>query len=145
MRKILIIVLLFVSIGTFGQGFFGPVNRDMFKGTDKSLAGEWLVRPVVQVTAMQFILKSPVEVVSFSQIGTGVSYAHFVERNGEPYQDFSVNGLVLFGQDLAGVAPANISLAATVSVFQYLNVGAGFDFGVKKMFILTGVAFNFNR
>jgi len=146
MRKLLIVVLLLISLAGFGQSkFFGPVDQNMFSSGDKALTGTWLVRPAFQFTAMQFILKNPVEVASLSQIGTGVSYAHFIEQNGEPYQNFAVSGLVLFGQDLAGVAPAQLSLAGTITAFQYINVGAGYTFGTKQFFILTGVTYNFNK
>ena len=128
------------------NGFFKPVNKEMFSAPlgDRAITSTWLFRPVVQLTALQFNLVKPVEVSSLSSLGTGMSYTHFIEQNGEPYADFGVNALVLFTQDIGGVEPAGMGFALTISALQYINVGVGYSLGNKQAFILTGISYNFN-
>jgi len=145
MRKLLIAFTLFLAVlSASGQGLFKPVPSDLFKGDKAPGSSVWLFRPVVQLTAMQFTLVKPVQVSSLSSLGTGISYTLFTEQNGEPYANFGVNGMLLFSQDLAGVEPALMGLALTISALQYVNAGVGYMFG-GNFFILTGVSFNFNK
>ena len=145
MRKLLIAFTLFLAVlSASGQGLFKPVPSDLFKGDKAPGSSVWLFRPVVQLTGMQFTLVKPVQVSSLSSLGTGISYTHFIEQNGEPYANFGVNGMLLFSQDLAGVEPASMGLALTISALQYVNAGVGYMFG-GDFFILTGVSFNFNK
>ena len=130
------------------KDFFGPVDNELFAAKDGQRAPSsiWLFRPVVTLTAMQFNLQKPeVTVSSLSSLGTGLSYSHFVERNNEPYCNYAFNLLALFGTEIADVSPVNLSLAATVSAFQYINVGIGFNFANKNAFLLTGINYNFNK
>jgi hypothetical protein len=152
MKKILfVLVLAAFSLCATGQekfkGFFGPVDNELFTAKDgqRAPSSVWLFRPVVSVTAMQFNFEKPTTVTSLSSLGTGISYSHFVEANNEPYCNYAFNLLALFGTEIADVSPLELSLAATVSAFQYINVGAGFNFADKHFFLLTGVQFNFNK
>ena len=152
-KLVFLLALIFISLAGFSQvrqdrfkGFFGPVDKDLFvaKEGTRALTSVWLFRPIVELTALQFNLTKPVEVASLSSLGTGISYQHFVDVDGEPYSNFGVNGLILFSQDPGGIEPAKLSFAATVSAFQYVNVGVGYSLGIKKFFILTGVTYSFN-
>jgi hypothetical protein len=107
----------------------------------------WLVRPVVTLTATRFDLGKIVTVSPLSSLGTGVSYSHFISVNGEPYNNFGANLLVLFTQDLmdGGVEPAKLSLAGTISFLQYVSVGAGYSFAENKVFLLSGIVYNFSK
>ncbi len=126
-------------------GFFKPVNKDLFKA-DSRATSVWLFRPVVSVTAMQFnFVKPEVTVSSLGSLGTGISYSHFIEANGEPYCNYAFNILALFGTDVADVSPVELSLAGTVTAFQYLNFGAGYNFKQGNFFLLTGIQYNFNK
>ena len=126
-------------------GFFRPVDKDMFKADSRS-ASVWLFRPVVTITAMQFnFVKPEVTVNSLGSLGTGISYSHFVEANGEPYCNYAFNILALFGTDVADVSPVELSIAGTVTAFQYLNFGAGYNFKERNFFLLTGIQYNFNK
>ena len=128
------------------QNFFKPISADIFpKGVDRSVASVWLVRPAVTISAMSIIFGEQTTVEPLSSIGTGISYSHFIEQNGEPYQNFSANFLILFGTELAEVSPLELSIAGTVSLWQYLNLGLGYNLMDKKVFLLTGVAINFNN
>jgi hypothetical protein len=160
-KKIAAIVVLFLALSTGAsaqspfRGFFKPVSKDLFSTADQmnitadqdiriTAQSAWLVRPIMSISAMQFLIEKPITVNSFGSMGTGVSYAHFCEHNGEPYMDYSFNFLVLFGAKIAEVTPVNLSLAASVSALQYINVGAGYSFEAKRFFFLTGISYNFN-
>jgi len=157
MKKLLIILFLAIGITAYCQdspfkGFFKPINKALFlpiETIDRNLKVDettsfWLFRPVVTLSAMQFILEKPVTVTTLSSLGTGISYSHFINSNGAPYMNYAFNFLVLFGTEIADVSPLELSLAATVSAFQYVNVGIGYNFYDKKAFVLTGIQFNFN-
>jgi hypothetical protein len=146
MKKILILLLFVVPMTMTAQkfeGFFRGVPDDIISH-DKGISSTWLFRPVVQISAMQFILKTPVEVAAFNSLGTGLSYVHFVDNNGEPYANFGVNALVLFSENPGGVEPTQLSAALSVTALQFVNVGVGYNFGGKYAFILTGITINFN-
>jgi len=152
MKKILfVLVLAAFSLCANSQekfkGFFSPVDKELFTAKDgiRAPSSVWLFRPVVSVTAMQFNFEKPTTVASLSSLGTGLSFSHFIEANGQPYANYAFNLLALFGTEITDVSPVELSLAATVSAFQYINVGAGFNFADKHFFLLTGVQFNFNK
>lgn len=128
-------------------GFFRPVDNELFTARDGQRAPSpvWLFRPVVTVTAMQFNFEKPTTVTSLSSLGTGISYSHFIEANNEPYCNYSFSLLALFGTEIADVSPLELSIAATVSAFQYINVGIGFNFANKNAFLLTGISYSFNK
>jgi len=153
MKKIsMILILAVITIAGFSQekpfkGFFGPVQKDIFTNPIKmrGVNDVWLFRPVITITAMQFTFTNPVTVLSLSQLGTGISYQHFIQQNDLPYNNFGLNALVLFSQDIGGVEPTKLSLAITGNFFNgYLSVGGGYCIGDKKFFVLTGVALHFN-
>jgi len=152
MKKILfVLVLAAFSLCANSQekfkGFFSPVDKELFTAKDgiRAPSSVWLFRPVVSVTAMQFNFEKPTTVASLSSLGTGLSFSHFIEANGQPYANYAFNLLALFGTEITDVSPVELSLAATVSAFQYINVGAGFNFADKHFFLLSGVQFNFNK
>lgn len=153
-----VFILVFTAVGCilFAQspfkGFFKPVDKDCFE-VDISIDQEtkvsqmspfWLFRPIVTVSAMQFILENPVKVTTLNSLGTGISYSHFINQDGLPYQNFSANLLILFGAEIADITPVELSLAGTVTLWQNISFGAGYNFADRRAFILTGVSFNFN-
>jgi hypothetical protein len=151
MKKFLIVFFLTLSVLSFGQspfrGFFKPVPKSIqtVDGSIKADASNyWLFRPMVTISAMQFTFGDPVMVQSFSSLGTGITYSHFITQNSEPYANFGANLMVLFTQDINALEPAKLSVAGTVSILQYLNFGGGYSFSSGKLFLLTGVQYNFN-
>ena len=148
MKKILVFMLLLIPLSVFGQQkFFGPVTNDIFK-TPALAAIEkpsvWLFRPAVSFDAVKLtydkVLKK-VQSEQFTQVGVGVSYQHFIESAGEPYNNFGVNVVANVG--LSSV-PVTIGLSATVNLWQYFDFGLGYDFTGKQLFALTGVVYHFN-
>jgi hypothetical protein len=152
MKKIsMILILVAISVAGFSQkafnGFFKPVDKQLFTNplNTKAVVSAWLFRPVVTITAMQFTFADPITVTSLSSMGTGISYQHFISQNDVPYNNFGINGLLLFSQDLGDVEPAKLSFAVTGNFFNgYLSIGAGYSLGDKKFFALTGIALHFN-
>ena len=157
MRKvILILILAMITIVGLSQnpfkGFWKPIDRSIFQveyTIDRELKVDettsfWLFRPFVSLTAMQFTFANPIEVSSLSSLGTGISYSHFINQNNAPYNNFGINALILFTDQLGGVSPAKLSFAITGSFLQYISIGGGYSFANKKFFILTGIAYNFN-
>jgi hypothetical protein len=147
---LLIFMLSCFGIAANAQGFFKPVTPAIFKSTEKSLfASEnqsaWLLRPSVQITAVQLTWNK--ETKSFdssplSSAGAGVSYQHYINVNGNPFNNWGVNLLALLGTDLSKITPASLGFAATVNV-SIVNAGIGYNLGNKLPFILTGVVLKF--
>ena len=155
MKKVILSLgFVFVMLSCYSQdgpfkGFFGPVEKSLYKVRDLDTGKDivpnfWLFRPLVSLSAMQFMLKSPVQVSSFSSLGTGISYSHFTERNGEPYNDYGFNILVLFTDNIGDIEPVKLSIAGSVSLWQYINVGIGYSNSEKSLFLLTAISYNFN-
>lgn len=133
------------------SGFFKPVDKSLF--AIRSVMGtietpRWLFRPAVEISALQLIpsdIEGKIfEVSSFQSLGMGISYDHFIDYNGQPYSNYGFNFLVLFDAIPRETTTLNLSLAGTVSAFQYMNFGGGYNFGMKKFFLLTGITYNFN-
>ena len=148
-KLILVLALLAMTLTAFPQswdGFFKPVNKKLLivPGT-RQPATVWLFRPVVTVTALQFMFKNPVEVSSLSSLGTGLSLQHLINNDGEPYVNYGFNALLLFTNDIGGVAPASLSFALTGSFLNYVSLGVGYSLEARKAFLLTGITYNFNR
>ena len=152
MKRLMLLLVLIASVlvsveaQSKWSSFFGRVPKMEFQTADKGIQGQWMFRPVVQVSAMQFNFGKQVEVAPLSSLGTGITFAHFVEQPNEegPYMNYAFSGIVLFGATVGEVSPAKISLAATMQLWQHLSFGGGYSLSDKKFFLLTGVAFNFN-
>lgn len=148
-RVILILTLALVASVMYSQGrfdgFFKSVPQDIVKSRDVRGVSSWMFRPVVSISAMQINFDSPTTVQSLNSLGTGLSYAHFSDVNNQAYQTIAVNALVLFGTEITDVAPLELSLAVTATFWQYLSLGTGYNFTDKKIFLLTGISYSFNK
>ena len=107
----------------------------------------WLFRPTVTLTAMQFIPDKELGMIvkSLQSMGLGVSYNHYRIREGELYSDYGINALLLFDYDPLGEMAANIQIAVAVTAFQLVNVGIGYSPKLKKPFIITGITYAFGQ
>jgi hypothetical protein len=160
MKKLLIIILFVLPLTVFSQskfkGFFKPVPEDLLSGnviykirSELTPPNAWIFRPAVSISAMQ-IMKSKevgkqVDVTSFTKAGMGISYAHFVNSNGVPYNDISVNALFLFDVMPAGSTAINLSPVIAVAALNFVSVGVGYDIGAKNVFGLIGINYNFSK
>jgi hypothetical protein len=152
MKKVILLLLL-LGIFAVGQsqnrskGFFKPVPNDLLTKGDRALnQSVWLFRPAVTLTAIQLNWNKEskgFDASALSSAGMGVSYAHFIEANGLPYNNFSVNAVMLLGADIQNPSPATISFALTGTLFEYLNLGGLYNFSTKSFGILTGVQIKF--
>ena len=153
MKRLIVILLFFISIAGYSQkwdGFFKPITKNEFlvrsNLADKAVTNVWLFRPAVTVTAVQLNWdkeRKGFDATAFSSAGLGLGYQHFIDANGDTFNNYGFNALVLFGYDLQTTEPATISLALTGSMFQYLNLGILYNFSGKMFGILTGVAVKF--
>jgi hypothetical protein len=153
MRKVIsLTILLLVTIVTFGQskwdGFFKPVSYStpaLRSVIQRPATSVWLFRPTVELSAVQFTWNKELKQFdsnAFSSVGMGLGYQHYIDVNGEPYNNFGVNLLVLMNTSTSE-DPASISLAGTVNALKFVSLGAGYNTGQKVFFFLTGVTHNF--
>lgn len=158
MKKI--VLLLFCIVLSFAvkaqdskwKGFFKPIPTYEFQQlsneNDRAITSMWLFRPTVHVSAIQFTYNKETkgfDASSLTTAGAGVSYSHFIEVDGAPYNNFSVNGLMLFNMVPTETVQSGIGAAVTVTALRYVNAGCGYDFTGKQFFILTGVTISFNK
>ena len=143
--KVFILGLFLSGIGltASAQGLFKPVPADLFQTNQKALESShaWIPRISAGVIANQFVYNKEtkhLDMSSFTKVGLGMSYAHFIPIDGLPYNNYSLNAFVFFPVEESGLA-----LAATISALEYINAGIGYDFGVKKVFLLTGITYTF--
>lgn len=131
------------------QGFFKPLpDFTSIQSTKDAGQSVWLFRPAVTISAIKFTYMNeegnPWEMSNFSNMGAGLSYQHFINNDGNPYNNFGFSLFALFNNYPMGEGVATMSIATTVNLYQYWNFGTGYDFGVKKVFILTGITYSFN-
>lgn len=130
-KLILVAALLVVTLTAFSQSLWKPVPKDLFTAADRTFRGTsiWLPRWTAGVSASQLNynkVTKKMEPVSFSKIGIGFSWAHYIESDGLPYNNFSVNAFLF----LPTLNTDNIiSLAVTISALQYLQIGFDFEPG----------------
>lgn len=154
MKKVFVMfTLACISAGVFSQnafrGFFKPMPKSFEVTRDyRQSTSVWYFRPVVTLTAVRFDYiheeGKPFEVSSFSNVGAGISYQHFIGVEGTPYNNYGFSAIVLFNQNPLDTQEAGIAVAGTANLWQYWNVGAGYDFSSKRVFLLTGVTYSFN-
>ena len=154
MKRLIILLFLVLSITGYSQskwdGFFNPITKNEFlvrsNLADKAVTNVWLFRPAVAVTAIQLNWnkeRKGFDATAFSSAGVGLGYQHFIDVNGDTFNNYGFNALVLFGYNLQTTEPATISLAVTGSLFQYLNLGVLYNISGKIFGILTGVTVKF--
>ena len=153
-KALLIIAVLCVTLVSVDaqkwDGFFKPVTVDRIT-TDgaKEGVGTWFFRPTASIAATVFTLGynedgtfDGINASFISKTGVGISYAHFVEADGEAVNNYSLNGMLMLPTDGA----TNAAFAITASAFR-INAGVGYN-AVKgafkeNIFFLTGVNFTF--
>ena len=147
-KTLLILIFAIIGIASYAQSIWKPVPADLFKTYNKSLTVgqvqktvEWIPRISAGLIAVQWTLEDGIiQQSAFNKVGLGFSYARFIDNEGTPYNDLSVNGFVFFPTDGSSSA---LTIAATVSALKYIQVGLDYDFGLKKVGLLTGIAYTF--
>jgi len=155
MKKIItlffLVSLTLASYSQTKQGFFSPVNKNLFEQVkhDKAVTpGLWLLRPAIAISAVQLNwnkLTKQFDASAFNSAGLGIGYQHFVElADGTPFNNFGFNGILLLGVgDILNPTVPTVSFAVTGSFLQYVNLGALYNFTNKSFGILTGVNLKF--
>lgn len=156
--KKLIIVLLLVAFGTstFAQGFFIPIGVQKWdhlktqKGLTKAVnPSMWILRPAVSITSFKYVYNEDTkkaEVSNYLASGLGVGYQHYIESDEDPYNNYGINLLLLFNTVPLGTVEtpnAGISLAGSFSLLKLIDIGLGYDFSVKQVFVMGGIKYNF--
>lgn len=145
MKKLVIVAFLLLGLTAVQaqkfDGFFKPVSKEIV-ASDRAIQSQWLFRPAVTISAMMFVpsTEKGFEVQPLAAAGGGLSYQHFIDVKGEPYNNFGVSLLALFNTN----GQAAMSVAGAVNAWQYLNVGFGYNFTQKNIFFLTGISYSFN-
>jgi hypothetical protein len=148
---LLAFMAVILTAGAQDNGFFKPVDKKMFapRLVDARIVDApravWLFRPTMQITAVQLTWnkeKKTFDSSPLSSIGPGVSYQHYIEANGEPFNDYGFNALLLLGTDITKISPASLSLAGTFNI-SVINAGFGYNFGQRAPFILMGAVVKF--
>jgi len=141
-RLIVIVLLLGFAIAGFSQSIWKPVPKNLFKKpltSDSRIqiqgVGVWLPRWTAGVSATQLNynkVTKKLEIGTFSKYGVGLSYAHYVEVEGLPYNNFSVNGFMFIPTNNDANA---FSLGLTVSALDVfgMSLQAGIDFEPGKI------------
>jgi len=151
MKKLIVLLLLAGLFATASAqikrvSLFQPVPSNLFDQDNIGLkalknGSVFIPRISAGVIANQFTYNKDtkqIDMTSFSKVGLGLSYAHFIPLNDEAYNNYSFNAFVFFPVDESG-----LSLALTVSALQYINIGLGYDLGNKQVFGLTGITYTF--
>lgn len=134
------------------DGFFRPMSAQQF---DKAVAQRgvksinpkvWAFRPAVSISAMKLMYDKELKQVnssSFTSLGIGLGYQHYVNVDGLPYNNFGFNLLMLYTAIPTETTKSGISLAGTVSALKFIDIGVGYDFDFKQVFGLMGIKYNF--
>lgn len=163
----MIAILLSLSFGVSAQGpftgFFKPasanpdvyqmvqVSKAMKSGTltadfDQPIINEtWLIRPTVGVVAKAFTYNNEtkeLESSTLNKVGFGMGYQKYEEINGQAYNSFGANILLLFDSDF-DMSKLNFTAAATIHALKLVDVGIARDFGMKQWLLLTGITYSF--
>lgn len=156
--KKLIILLAFIAFAATAiaqnpfDGFFRPMSNQHFdkmvaqKGLKADVSKLWAFRPALEISAMKLSYDKDSKQwssASFTSVGMGIGYQHYIYVDQIPYNNFGFNLLMLYNAVPTETAEAGISLAGTVSALKFLDVGIGFDFQMKVGFGLMGIKYNF--
>jgi len=155
MKKLIFLLLLLIPLSGFSQskfaGFFKPVSNNLFPleysmQPGLKIPGVWLFRPAIELSAVKLTWNGTTkqfDASALDQVGIGIGYQHFIDNSGTPYNNFGINGLLLFGADKGS---GSVAFALTGSFLQYVNIGAMVNIaGVNAgtFGLLTGVTLKF--
>ena len=145
-KALMVITLAMITIAGFSQGFFKPVDKNLFNKDRAIKSDVWLIRPAISITAVQLNWNKTTksfDASALNQVGLGAGYQHFIEVNGVLFNNFGFNALLLLGADIGETQPATMSVALTGSLFNYVNLGALYSITNKTFGLLTGVTLKF--
>ena len=152
MKKLLIIFLLLgLSIYSYSQSIWQPIDKNMFQSEKKYttslsvISSVWLWRFSANITAEELTYNTITKKFAsapLSSIGPAIGYKHYTELpDGTAYNDVGFSAILLFGTDINQINPAVVKVGLVVNAFQYINVGIDTNF--KTFGILLGASINF--
>jgi hypothetical protein len=164
-KTIIILIFAFMAVCLQSQtkpsfkGFFKPVDQNMFyqsysatiNGVVTDIIPDhiWTPRPYVGVSALELTPTSETgkvfNVTGFNSIGFGLSFEHLINNNGTPYNDFAINGIIFLDDIPNQTSAINVKPTITVTGWQFVNLGGGYNIGLKKAFVLIGLSYTFNK
>lgn len=137
------------------DGFWKPVDGKIFisenlasDGTEFTMDNSaWKFRPQFTLTAMKFVRTKEddkvFDVSSFTSGGAGVGYQWYVNNNGSAYNIFGASALILLDATPTKTTGAGVSIAGAINALEYINVGIGYDFREKDVFLMAGINYTF--
>lgn len=148
MKKLMLISVLLLTMTAMNaqrwENFFGSMPTPIIL-KERAVTNQWFPRPKLQLTAIQIFPGEESETRMLSSFGIGFSWAHFTPQEDVLYQDFSVDLSLLLGGDVTKEKnPLELSVAGTITGWQYMTVGGGYNFMMKKWFALLGASYSFN-
>lgn len=163
MKKLILLLFLIIPVYAFSQGLSGflkPVDNYTFQKklsvkavTDGTKTDMWLLRPSFTMTA-GMILYDPADkqykASALSGGGLGISYAHYIESNGEPFNNYGASALLLLNWSINDQVQAHISPAITINYMKLFSTGAGYLTGPadgrnnwQRIFFMQNITYSF--
>lgn len=147
MKKLIILfVFVLLTLGATAQGLFKPVPKDLFtqpKYALKATTGGthvWLWRfdATINLTELTWD-KATKQFVSnsFSAVGPGIGYKHFVpvsSTDPTPFENYGFSAALLLGTNIYTPDFSKIKIALEADLFQYLKAGVTFTGNTKDWF-----------
>jgi hypothetical protein len=158
MKKLIgIILFASLSFAVSAQGLLRPIQKNLFRIETQKLqlaspdvkveavTSLWVLRLQAGVTGTSYG-KNPetkeLEITPLSAICAGISYLHYSNADGVPFNDFGFSALILQNTQRPGIG---LGLYGTYNTGQVglLNLGAHYDFNVKQVFVDVGLTFHY--
>ena len=132
------------------KDFFKPIPKRPMSLMAQRLAlstTEWKFRAGATLTGTKIML-SQVEGQTFdvsflSTAGVGLSMNKYEMVDGVPYSKFGVNLYVCY--PTANAELKELSVLASVTGWQLVNAGLGYEFLTKKPFLALGLSYSFGQ
>jgi len=161
MKKI-IILLFFIGLctGLSAQSLFKPVPKNLFAKavpdtivTAKGLlviqelekSSQWIFRLNAGVMGVSYYReKDTKEIVSMplDAVCAGISYLHYTEADGLPFNDFGFNAMILQNIQRAGMG-LGVYGTYNSGAIGLINIGTHYDFSMKVFMLDTGLTWHF--
>ncbi|HOC49368.1 MAG: hypothetical protein BWY95_00459 [Bacteroidetes bacterium ADurb.BinA104] len=150
MKRVLVfivMVLLVVGVQAQKKSVFDPVRVEDLRMDDaKAGYGTWFLRINTTLSATTAKLSfdeagefNGFESAFLSRIGFGPAYAHYIEKDGQAVNNYSINAFLLTPTE----GFTNLAIASTFSMYN-VNIGLGYDIikdqpFKKNIFLMFGV------
>ena len=148
MKKLLIaLFFVVITVTITAQGLFKPVPKNLFSGERdlKATNSAWLMRLNAGVVGTSYAKNKETgtfEVLPLNALGFGISYLHYKDVEGLPFNDFGFNALLLQNTQTPGMGVGVYGTYNTGPI-GLLNVGGHYDFISNRFMLDTGLTFHF--